>query len=543
MSYILISLGAYILIMAAFSYIGFKRTKNTSDYLLAGKQIHPVVMALSYGATFISTSAIVGFGGAAGQFGMGLLWLTVLNIIVGVFIAFVFFGKRTREIGHRLGTNTMPEFFARRFDAPFIQGYAGILIFLFMPVYASAVLKGIVDYIAGFVGADFDTVLIIVSILAAVFVVMGGLKGIMYADAFQGALMFTGMIFLIIYTYWFLGGVTEAHTALSELPSKPGVAEQVAGLTKGGFAGWTHMPLTGTPVWWNIVTTLVAGVGIGVLAQPQLSVKFMTVKSGRELNRAVLSGGIFILFMTGVAFTVGALSNVAFYNASGQISIVAAGSNDSIIPAYIKTFLPGWFGGIFLVVLMAAGVSTLNALVHTMGTALGRDFLKQSLKLKSDTIKLTRIAMLFGLFISVLLAWLSSKLDASMAIIAIGTSMFYGLCAAAFLPTYIAALYLGKFPKKAAISSILAGSAASLFWLFFVQEKTAGSLQVCNWLFGTTSIVKNTALHTLSMVDAIAVSLPVSVITALVAWAIVGNVKESETKAAEAAAAASAETA
>jgi SSS family solute:Na+ symporter len=32
------------------------------------------------------------------------------------------------------------------------------------------------------------------------------------------------------------------------------------------------MPETGTPVWWNIVTTLVAGVGIGVLAQPQLSV-------------------------------------------------------------------------------------------------------------------------------------------------------------------------------------------------------------------------------------------------------------------------------
>lgn len=538
MIYIILGLIVYAAVMVALAFAGFKRTKNTSDYLLAGKQMHPIVMALSYGATFISTSAIVGFGGAAGQFGMGLLWLTVLNIIVGVFIAFVFFGKRTREIGHRLGTNTMPEFFARRFDSPFIQGYAGILIFLFMPIYASAVLKGIVDYISKYIGAGFDTVLIVVGVLAAVFVVMGGLKGIMYADAFQGALMFIGMMFLIIYTYSMMGGITNAHLALSELPSKPGVAEQVAGLTKGGFAGWTSMPVTGTPVWWNIVTTLVAGVGIGVLAQPQLSVKFMTVKSGKELNRAVLSGGVFILFMTGVAFSVGALSNVAFYNASGQISIVAAGANDSIIPAFIKAFLPGWFGGVFLVVLMAAGVSTLNALVHTMGTALGRDFLKQSLKLKTGTITLTRIAMIVGLLVSVLVAWLSSKLDASLAIIAIGTSMFYGLCAAAFLPTYIAALYIKKFPKKAAIASILVGSATSLFWLFFVQEKTAGSLQICNLLFGTTSIVKGTALQTLSMVDAIAVSLPVSVITALVAWAILGNARESETKAAEAAAAA-----
>jgi Na+/proline symporter len=50
------------------------------DYLVAGRNIHPAVMSLSYGATFISTSAIVGFGGVAGLFGFSLLWLTVLNI-------------------------------------------------------------------------------------------------------------------------------------------------------------------------------------------------------------------------------------------------------------------------------------------------------------------------------------------------------------------------------------------------------------------------------------------------------------------------------
>ncbi len=528
MIYIIISLIIYVLVMSLFSYIGFKKTKTASDYLLAGRDMHPIVMALSYGATFVSTSAIVGFGGAAGQFGMGLLWLTVLNIFVGVYIAFVVFGKKTRELGCKLGSSTMPELFARRFDSKFIQGYAGILIFLFMPVYASAVLKGIVDYVSKYTGASFDAVLLIIGVLAAVFVVMGGLKGIMYADAFQGSIMFAGMAFLIIYTYSMLGGVTRAHTALSELIGKPGVAEQVGKLVKGGFTGWTSMPKGGSPLWWNIVTTLVAGVGIGVLAQPQLSIKFMTVKSGRELNRAVLSGGIFILFMTGVAFTVGALSNVAFYNATGQVSLLAAGSNDGIIPVFIKTFLPEWFGGVFLVVLLAAGISTLNALIHTMGTALGSDFLKQSLKLKTDTITLTRIAMLTGLVISMLLTWLSSKLDVSMAIIAIGTSMFYGLCAAAFLPTYIAALYIKNFPKEAAIASILAGSAASLFWLFFVQEKTSGSLQICKLLFGTTSIVKDTALSTLSMVDAIVVSLPLSILAALLAWAIIGNKKPEE---------------
>lgn len=374
MTYIIISLLVYVIVMAYFGYMGFKRTKNSSDYLLAGKQMNPIVMALSYGATFISTSAIVGFGGAAGQYGLGLIWLTALNILVGVFIAFVVFGKKTREVGHKLGTRTMPELFARRFNCGFMQGYSGILIFVFMPVYASAVLKGIVDYVSKYTGVSFGIILIVVSVLTAVFVVSGGLKGIMYSDAFQGSLMFAGMAFLIIYTYSMLGGVTRANEALAQLPSMPGVAEQTAGLVKGGFSGWTSMPTAGSPVWWNIVTTLVAGVGIGALAQPQLSVKFMTVKSSRDLNRAVLSGGIFILFMTGVAFTVGALSNVAFYNATGKIAINAAGSNDGIIPVFIREFFPDWFGGVFLIILIAAAISTLSALVHTMGTALGRDF-------------------------------------------------------------------------------------------------------------------------------------------------------------------------
>jgi SSS family solute:Na+ symporter len=509
--------------MMIFAYVGYKKTKTTSDYLLAGKQMHPLVMALSYGATFISTSAIVGFGGAAGQYGLGMLWLTVFNIFVGVFIAFVVFGKRTRKIGHRLGSQTMPELFATRYNCRFMQGYSGILIFLFMPFYASAVLKGIVDYIAKYTGASFELVLIIVGILAAVFVITGGLKGIMYADAFQGGIMFAGMLFLIVYTYNLLGGVTKAHTSLSLLSQLTDVSEQTANLVKGGFTGWASMPARGSPVWWNLVTTLVAGVGIGVLAQPQLSVKFMTVKSGRELNRAVLSGGVFILFMTGVAFTIGALSNVAFYNATGKIAIAAAGSNDSIIPTFIKDFLPGWFGAVFLVVLTGAAVSTLNALVHTIGTALGRDFLKESLKLKAGTITLTRIAMLIGLILSILLAWLSSKLDVSLAIIAVSTSLFYGLCAATFLPSYFAALYIKSFPKAAALASMLTGSISSLLWLFFVQEKTASSLQICKLLFNTTSLVKGTSLSSLAMVDAIVISLPLSIIAALIVWAAAGK--------------------
>ena len=93
---------AYLLSLAYLGFLGYKKTSSASDYLVGGRQMNPFVMALSYGATFISASAIVGFGGVAAAFGMGIQWLCFLNMFIGVVIAFIFFGLRTRRMGAKL---------------------------------------------------------------------------------------------------------------------------------------------------------------------------------------------------------------------------------------------------------------------------------------------------------------------------------------------------------------------------------------------------------------------------------------------------------
>lgn len=514
--YITIIILIYLLITAFFGYLGYKRTKTAADYHVAGRNTNPVVMALSYGATFISTSAIVGFGGAAGQFGMGVLWLTFLNIFAGIFIAFVVFGKRTRKIGRNLDAHTFPELLGLRFRSKFIQGFAGSIILVFMPIYAASVIKGGVDFIQSFFGISYQVSLLLFVAVVAVYVFMGGIKGVMYTDAFQGFVMFVGMTFLIVFTYSKLGGMTNAHRQLTEMFNNPAVKEQTAALMKGGFIGWTSMPRFGSPIWWNLVTTIVMGVGIGVLAQPQLAVRFMTVKSGKELNRAVVSGGIFILMMTGVAFTVGALSNVYFFESTGKVAISVAGANDKIIPEFIKMFIPGWFGPVFLVTLLAAAMSTLSSQFHTMGTALGRDIYEKSAGGKGSSMMISRTGMLVGVIISTGIAWLTSYLDVSMAIIATGTSLFFGLCAASFLPAYLGALYVKRMPKAAAKWGMISGFATSFFWIFFIHEKESSSLQLCALLTGKASLVKDTLLAPLSMVDPIIVALPVSIVVTFI---------------------------
>ena len=103
-------IAVYAIIIGYLGLRGFRKTKNNQDYLLAGRSVHPFVMAMSYGAAFISTSALVGFGGIAGQFGMGLMWLVFMNIAFGIVLAFICFGHRTRSIGVKLDAKTFPEF-------------------------------------------------------------------------------------------------------------------------------------------------------------------------------------------------------------------------------------------------------------------------------------------------------------------------------------------------------------------------------------------------------------------------------------------------
>ena len=124
----------YMFVIAWLGYIGYKQTKNASDYLLGGRKVNPIIMALSYGATFISASAIVGFGGVAATFGMGIQWLCLLNMFMGVVVAFIFFGRRTRKLGEQHNARTFPQLLGMHYKSRSIQIFIATIIFIGMPV-------------------------------------------------------------------------------------------------------------------------------------------------------------------------------------------------------------------------------------------------------------------------------------------------------------------------------------------------------------------------------------------------------------------------
>ena len=72
-----LAVGAYAAVVAYLGWLGYRKTQSAADYLVGGREIHPVLMGLAYGSTFISTSALVGFAGVAALMGMGLRRLSM----------------------------------------------------------------------------------------------------------------------------------------------------------------------------------------------------------------------------------------------------------------------------------------------------------------------------------------------------------------------------------------------------------------------------------------------------------------------------------
>lgn len=492
----------FVGIMGFLAWLGFRQTKSSADFLLAGQNVHPYLMAISYGAAFISSSAIIGFGGLSGRNGMQMLWVVALNVVIGIVLAFLVFGKRMRKIGSNLGAQTFPDFMAKRYDSSFARWFSALFIFIFMPLYAAAVLIGAARFMEITFNMGFLLAVIIYTVIVAVYVITGGLKGVVYADAFLGSIMIGAGVFLVFAVYSQLGGVTNANVELSKLTSM-----LPQDLVAQGHQGFTSFASFNSDLWWQMVSSLMMAIGLGVLAQPQLLVRFMTVKSGKELNRAVGIGSLFILIVVGSAYITGALSNVFFVRDSGQLAITVAGGNvDKIMALFLNNskFIPQWFVYVFLLSLMSAAISTSAAQFHTLGSSLGKDIVEDGI-IKKENPNAMLLWKRIGTFLSILIVFLLSLWLANIdktGLVAKLTSFFFALCSATFLPTIIGSLFWRGTTKAGVLWSMAVGLVISVLWALFVNGSIAKG-------FGLTPMLGKPWVF----IDPGAIGLPFSLIT------------------------------
>jgi SSS family solute:Na+ symporter len=183
---------------------------------------------------------------------------------------------------------------------------------------------------------------------------------------------------------------------------------------------------------------------------------------------------------------------------------------DSIIPIYVTRALPRWFSVLFLLTLLAAAMSTLSSQIHTLGTGIGHDVVKQLAGPQTGSIGVTRIGMAVGILAALVIGYYAR----GDYIIARATAIFFGLCASAFLPAFIGGLYFRGVTRAAVKASMVTGFAATALWIVFIKDAEAQALGICHGLFGVTSLLATKPNW--PVLDPLVVALPLSLVVLVV---------------------------
>jgi SSS family solute:Na+ symporter len=313
--------------------------------------------------------------------------------------------------------------------------------------------------------------------------------------------MFLSTALLLVWFYYTMDfGFAEGNRQLTDIAAK--VPQDLYDV---GHRGWTAMPAFGTQQWFTLVTSLVLGVGIGCLAQPQLAVRFMMVDSDKQISRGVMIGCIFIFFTVGTVYHIGPLTNLFFLKMDGMLSTQMTSDLDKIIPLFISRALPEWFSAVFMLCLLSAGMSTLSSQFHTMGAALGADILPEVSAKSRERISFgVRLSIICAILISFVICYALSA-----NIIARGTALFMGVCAATFLPAYFCSLYWKKATKTGALASLWTGALTSVFCMLFLHRAEAAPIGICNALFGKAVLID---AYPWPLIDPIIFALPLSTV-------------------------------
>ena len=154
-------------------------------------------------------------------------------------------------------------------------------------------------------------------------------------------------------------------------------------------------------------------------------------------------------------------------------------------------------------------MSTLSSQFHTMGASVGSDIYgTYKPRSRGKLTNVIRLGVLFSILVSYIICYMLPH-----DIIARGTSIFMGICAAAFLPAYFCALYWKKATKQGVMASLWVGTIGSLFALVFLHQKESAALGICKALFGRDVLITT---YPFPVIDPILFALPLSVLAIVV---------------------------
>lgn len=456
----LISIIIYLLGIIIIGYQAAKMTKNVSDYVLGGRRLGAGVTALSAGASDMSSWLMLGLPGAVYVSGMSGIWLPI-GLAIGAYLNWKFIANRLRlytEVAK--DSITVPGFFENRFydTSKVLRVTSAVVILVFFTFYTSASLVGGAILLENSFGINYIPALWIGAAVIVSYTFFGGFLAASWTDFIQGILMFLALIIIPAVAIHELGGWNDMVQQIENIDTS----------YLNVYSGTTAIGIISLVAW-----------GLGYFGQPHILVRFMGIKSTKEIPKARLIGMVWMILSLFGAIFVGFAGIAYFANTPLE-------NSETVFIMFSQVLFNPWVAGFFLAAILSAIMSTVDSQLLVSSSALAQDFYKSIFRRnasKKEEMIVGRMAVLVIAIIAILIGYNPD----SKVLVLVGYA--WAGFGASFGPVIILSLFWKRMTRNGAFAGILIGAITVIVWarlsggLFDLYELAPG------FLFGGLAII------------------------------------------------------
>lgn len=376
---VLTSVVIYILIGI---FVG-RKIKNVEDYYVSGRNATTLFITGTVFASMLSSNGFM--GDTAYAYNGNITTLILINTLCGMgyIIGGLFFGRYIR----RSEVNTMPSYFAQRFNSKRIRKFAGIITVFSLSAYLLSVMQGTSYLMETMMGLDKLSCLLLSWFCIMAFTLYSGSKGVIVTDTIMFMFFLSATIIAGLYIFDAAGGVNNLIANLVNNPNTPEGLLSFHGNTYGG----------------SIFDTVFYGFTIGIVWLITVAV------SPWQAGRNLMVKNEHVIFRSGsMAFLVIVFFLSYLYIMS--ISVIQLNPNmqkaETVIIWTAFEVMPQFVGVLLLTGIMSAGLSSASTFLSVVSFSMTSDVLEKKFDNEKQNIKFTRIIIFIVSTLALILAYL-----------------------------------------------------------------------------------------------------------------------------------------
>lgn len=428
----------YLIFMLGIGVYFFFKNKNSGEktYFLGGRQMGAWVAALSAGASDMSAWVLMGLPTSIYALGLGQVWIPV-GLAIGYTISWILEAPRLRRFSIVAKDSiTVPQYLTNRFlsKSLALQIICAVVFLVAYTIYAASSVKACGTLFNTVIGMDPKAAMYLAAVIIVGYTFLGGFSAVCWTDFFQGMLILGAM---------FLAPIFAA--AMLDTSSM----EVMTGDYWNAFSSWK-----------DIVSGLAWG--LGYFGMPHIIIRFMSIKSQKELKKSAKIGITWTVLIVIFATLIGVIGRM-FLGFDETIN-----ENSLVFIAIVRKIFPGVISGILLSAVLAASMSTADSQLLSAASAFASDVYKPVIrKGKSNDKEMLWVGRIVVLAIAVMALVIAANPNAGSIMALVSNA--WGIFGAAFGPAIMLSLFWRRFNFKGAVAGIVTGAVVDVLWYMFLS--------------------------------------------------------------------------